>query len=168
MTDVTFGFDTALGVVTDAIDRLRSTAHRPHRIIVVEVMGHNAGWPTLGAGTAGGAHVIPIPEIPYCTQAMAEAIRQRSCTGSRFSIVAVSEVRCRDDMPSKCTSGGADRLDQEPQEEWREERRERSIRRHGRQARRGHRSAGGRGRQDHAARPPWIQSARDIGACLRD
>ena len=91
MTDVTFGFDTALGIATDAIDRLHSTAHSHHRIVVVEVMGHNAGWLALGAGIAGGADVILIPEIPYDTEAVAEAIRQRSRTGSRFSIVAVSE-----------------------------------------------------------------------------
>ena len=91
MTDVSFGFDTALGIATDAIDRLHSTAHSHHRIIVVEVMGHNAGWLALGAGIAGGADVILIPEIPYDTEAVAEAIRQRSRTGSRFSIVAVSE-----------------------------------------------------------------------------
>jgi ATP-dependent phosphofructokinase / diphosphate-dependent phosphofructokinase len=91
MTDVTFGFDTALGIATDAIDRLHSTAHSHHRIIVVEVMGHNAGWLALGAGIAGGADVILIPEIPYDSEAVAEAIRHRSRTGSRFSIVAVSE-----------------------------------------------------------------------------
>ena len=90
-TDVTFGFDTALGIATDAIDRLHSTAHSHHRIIVVEVMGHNAGWLALGAGVAGGADVILIPEIPYDIEAVAESIRHRSRTGSRFSIVAISE-----------------------------------------------------------------------------
>lgn len=90
-TDVTFGFDTALGIATEAIDRLHSTAHSHHRIIVVEVMGHNAGWLALGAGLAGGADVILIPEIPYDIEVIAESIRQRSRTGSRFSIVAVSE-----------------------------------------------------------------------------
>jgi 6-phosphofructokinase 1 len=64
-TDVTFGFDTALGIATEAIDRLHSTAHSHHRIIVVEIMGHNAGWLALGAGIAGGADVILLPEIPY-------------------------------------------------------------------------------------------------------
>jgi len=64
-TDVTFGYDTALGIATEAIDRLHSTAHSNHRIIVVEVMGHNTGWLALGAGVAGGADVILIPEIPY-------------------------------------------------------------------------------------------------------
>src|SRR5918994_2854548 len=91
LTDVSFGFDTALGIATDAIDRLHSTAHSHHRIIVVEVMGHNAGWLALGAGIAGGADVILIPEIPYDVEAIAEAIRHRSRTGSEFSIVAVSE-----------------------------------------------------------------------------
>jgi 6-phosphofructokinase 1 len=91
MTDVTFGFDTALGIATEAIDRLHTTAHSHHRIIVVEVMGHNAGWLALGAGVAGGADVILIPEIPYDVKIVAEAIRERSRGGSRFSIVAVSE-----------------------------------------------------------------------------
>ncbi|MFQ5577731.1 MAG: 6-phosphofructokinase [Anaerolineae bacterium] len=91
LTDVTFGFDTALGIATQAIDRLHSTAHSHHRIIVVEVMGHNAGWLALGAGIAGGADVILIPEIPYHTEQVAEAIRRRSREDKRFSIVAVSE-----------------------------------------------------------------------------
>ncbi len=90
-TDATFGFDTALGIATEAIDRLHSTAHSHHRIIVVEIMGHNAGWLPLGAGIAGGADVILIPEIPYDTQIIADAILRRSRLGKRFSIVAVSE-----------------------------------------------------------------------------
>ena len=72
MTDVTFGFDTALGIATEAIDRLHSTAHSHHRIIVCEIMGHRAGWLALGAGIAGGADVILIPEIPYDIDAVAE------------------------------------------------------------------------------------------------
>ena len=90
-TDVTFGFDTAMGIATEAIDRLHSTAHSHHRIIVVEVMGHNAGWLTLGAGIAGGADVILIPEIPYDVEKVAEAIRERNRRGTGFSIVAVAE-----------------------------------------------------------------------------
>jgi len=90
-TDVTFGFDTALGIATEAIDRLHSTAHSHHRIVVVELMGHNAGWLTLGAGIAGGADVILIPEIPYDVNVVAEAILRRLRRGSPFSIVAVSE-----------------------------------------------------------------------------
>ena len=91
MTDTTFGFDTALGIATEAIDRLHSTAHSHHRIIVVEIMGHNAGWLALGSGIAGGADVILIPEIPYDIEKVAAAVRRRSRHGSRFSIVAVSE-----------------------------------------------------------------------------
>jgi len=91
MTDVTFGFDTALGIATEAIDRLHSTAHSHHRIIVVEIMGHNAGWLALGAGIAGGADVILIPEIPYDEQKIADAILKRSRDGKHFSIVAVAE-----------------------------------------------------------------------------
>jgi 6-phosphofructokinase 1 len=91
LTDVSFGFDTALGIATEAIDRLHSTAHSHHRIIVVEVMGHNTGWLALGAGLAGGADVILIPELPYHIENIAQAILQRSRGGKRFSIVCVSE-----------------------------------------------------------------------------
>jgi 6-phosphofructokinase 1 len=90
-TDITFGFDTALGIAAEAIDRLHSTAHSHHRIIVVEVMGHRAGWLALGAGVAGGADVVLIPEIPYDIDSVAEAIRERARRGSPFSIVAVAE-----------------------------------------------------------------------------
>lgn len=90
-TDVTFGFDTALGIATDAIDRLHSTAHSHHRIIVVEIMGHRSGWLALGAGLSGGADVILIPEIPYDINIVAQSILKRSQMGSPFSIVAVAE-----------------------------------------------------------------------------
>ncbi|HVV73929.1 MAG TPA: ATP-dependent 6-phosphofructokinase [Verrucomicrobiae bacterium] len=91
LTDATFGFDTALGIATEAIDRLHSTAHSHHRIVVAEIMGHRAGWLTLGAGIAGGADVILIPEIPYDVGSIAQAIRRRSKHGTNFSIVAVAE-----------------------------------------------------------------------------
>jgi len=91
MTDASFGFDTALGIATAAIDRLHSTAHSHHRIIVVEMMGHRAGWLTLSAGIAGGADVILIPEIPYSVKQIARAIRRRSERGTNFSIVAIAE-----------------------------------------------------------------------------
>jgi ATP-dependent phosphofructokinase / diphosphate-dependent phosphofructokinase len=90
-TDVTFGFDTALEIATEAIDRLHSTAQSHHRIIVVEIMGHRAGWLALGAGLSGGADVILIPEIPYSTKLVAESIKNRSRSGKSFSIVAVAE-----------------------------------------------------------------------------
>ena len=91
MTDVTFGFHTAMEIATEAIDRLHSTAHSHHRIIAVEIMGHNAGWLALGAGVAGGADVILIPEIAYDPVKVAQAIRQRQLRGTNFSIVAVAE-----------------------------------------------------------------------------
>ena len=90
-TDVTFGFDTALGIATEAIDRLHSTAESHHRIIVVEVMGHNSGWLTLGSGVAGGADVILIPEVPYDINKVAQSVLRRSHMGKRFSIVAMAE-----------------------------------------------------------------------------
>lgn len=90
-TDVTFGFDTALGIAVEAIDRLHSTAHSHHRIIIVEIMGHNTGWLSLGAGVSGGADVILIPEIPYDIEVVAEAILERNRAGKHFSIVAVAE-----------------------------------------------------------------------------
>ncbi|MBD3392252.1 MAG: ATP-dependent 6-phosphofructokinase [Chitinivibrionales bacterium] len=90
-TDVSFGFDTALKTATEAIDRLHTTATSHHRIIVVEVMGHNAGWLTLGAGIAGGADVILIPEIPYDLDVVAEHLLERRRSAKRFSIIAVAE-----------------------------------------------------------------------------
>ena len=90
-TDVSFGFDTALQIATEAVDRLHSTATSHHRIIVVETMGHRAGWLALGAGIAGGADVILLPEIPYSIEIVANAIRHRAQCGRRFSIVVVAE-----------------------------------------------------------------------------
>ena len=90
-TDATIGFATALEIATEAIDRLHSTAHSHHRIIVAEIMGHRAGWLTLAAGLAGGADVILIPELPYDIERIVAAIRRRSRLGTNFSIVAVAE-----------------------------------------------------------------------------
>jgi len=90
-TDFTIGFDTALSVSTEAVDRLHSTAHSHHRIIVVEILGKHTGWLTLGAGMAGGADVILIPEIPYQLNKIAQAILERNQAGKRFSIIAVSD-----------------------------------------------------------------------------
>ena len=91
MTDATIGFATAFEVATEAIDRLHSTAHSHHRIIVAEVMGNRAGWLALSAGLAGGADVILVPEIPYRVASIVNAIRRRTRRGSNFSIVAVAE-----------------------------------------------------------------------------
>jgi phosphofructokinase-like protein len=86
-----FGFDTAVSFATDAIDRLHTTAEAHRRIIVVEVMGRNAGWIALHAGVAGGADVILIPEIPYDFEKVAASVRERDDRGARFSIVVVAE-----------------------------------------------------------------------------
>lgn len=90
-TDISFGFDTAMTIATEAIDRTHTTAESHNRIMVVEVMGHNAGWLALGAGLAGGADAILIPEIPYKTSSVVEAVLGRSRRGRRFSIIAIAE-----------------------------------------------------------------------------
>lgn len=90
-TDTTFGFATAMEIATEAIDRVHSTAHSHHRIILTEIMGHRAGWLTLGAGIAGGADVILPPEIPYTVDSIAETIKARTARGSTFSVIAVAE-----------------------------------------------------------------------------
>jgi 6-phosphofructokinase 1 len=89
-TDITFGHDSALAVATEAIDRLQTTASSHHRVIVVEVMGRYAGWIALGAGVAGGADMILIPEIPFSWSAVFDFVWKRS-RGARFSIVCVAE-----------------------------------------------------------------------------
>jgi phosphofructokinase-like protein len=90
-TDRTFGFDTALQVATDAIDRLHTTAASHDRVMVLEVMGRHAGWIGLHSGIAGGADVILIPEIPFDVQKVADKIMEREGSGSTFSIIVVAE-----------------------------------------------------------------------------
>ena len=90
-TDVSFGYDTAMSIATEAIDRLHTTATSHHRIIVCEIMGHKTGWLTLSSGIAGGADVILIPEIPYDLEIIAKYLLERRRRGSRFSIIAVAE-----------------------------------------------------------------------------
>ncbi|MBW1878041.1 MAG: ATP-dependent 6-phosphofructokinase [Deltaproteobacteria bacterium] len=90
-TDYTFGFDSAVQVATEAIDRLRDTAESHDRVILVEVMGRDAGWIALHAGIAGGAQAILIPEIPYRLAPIADHIRQRRLDGHPYSIVVVAE-----------------------------------------------------------------------------
>jgi 6-phosphofructokinase 1 len=90
-TDITFGFDTAVSIDTEGIDRLHTTAQSHHRVMIVEVMGRNAGWIALHAGTAGGGDIILIPEIPYDIDVIAEKVLERSKRGKRFTIVVVSE-----------------------------------------------------------------------------
>ncbi len=90
-TDVCFGYDTAVTIGTEAIDRLHSTADSHKRIMVLELMGNKSGWLALGAGVAGGADAILIPEIPFDIEVVADSIRDRDRQGKRFSIVAVAE-----------------------------------------------------------------------------
>ncbi len=90
-TDITFGFDSALQVATQALDRLHSTAESHHRVMILEVMGRNAGWIALMAGIAGGADVILIPEIPFKYEKIVEKILEREKMGKRFSLVVVAE-----------------------------------------------------------------------------
>jgi 6-phosphofructokinase 1 len=90
-TDITFGFDTALSIATEALDRLHTTAEAHHRVMVLELMGRDAGFITLHSGIAGGADAILIPEIPFHYEAVAACVRRRVKNGTLFSIIAVSE-----------------------------------------------------------------------------
>ena len=90
-TEVSFGFDTALHVATDAIDRLHTTAESHGRVMVIEVMGRDAGWIALHSGVAGGADVILLPEIPFTIESVCECLRKRAAGGKKFSMVVVAE-----------------------------------------------------------------------------
>ncbi|GAA0686481.1 ATP-dependent 6-phosphofructokinase [Clostridium cadaveris] len=90
-TDVTFGFNTAIDVATEALDRLHTTAESHHRIMICEVMGRNAGWIALESGIAGSADVILIPEIPYDIEKVIKKIEERKRQGKMFSIIVVAE-----------------------------------------------------------------------------
>ena len=90
-TEVTFGFDTALHTATDAVDKIHTTAESHHRVMVVEVMGRDAGWIALEAGIAGGAHIILIPEIPFTLEKICAHLAHRERYGKRFTIVVVAE-----------------------------------------------------------------------------
>lgn len=101
-TDVTFGYDTARSIATEAIDRLHTTATSHHRVIVCEIMGHMTGWLALSSGLAGGADVILIPEIPYDLKVVADYLRERRRAGKRFSIIAVAEgARSREEIEAE-------------------------------------------------------------------
>jgi 6-phosphofructokinase 1 len=90
-TDVTFGFDSAIHVACDAIDRIHTTAESHHRIMIVEVMGRDAGWIALHAGIAGGAHIILVPEIPFTIESICSHISQRHIFGKKFTIISLAE-----------------------------------------------------------------------------
>jgi phosphofructokinase-like protein len=103
-TDVTFGFDSAVNIATEAIDRLHSTANSHKRIMVIELMGHNAGWLALYSGVAGGGDVILIPEIPYDENRIKEYLLNRAKENKPYSIVVVAEGL---KVPSKEKSPGS-------------------------------------------------------------
>jgi len=90
-TDITFGFDSAVTVATEGIDRVHTTAQSHHRVMIIEVMGRTAGWIALHAGVAGGGDIILIPEIPYDIDVIVSKVRDRTKKGKRFSIVVVAE-----------------------------------------------------------------------------
>ncbi|ELC8442985.1 6-phosphofructokinase [Clostridium perfringens] len=90
-TDVTFGFNTATEIATEALDRLHTTAESHHRIMLLEVMGRNAGWIALESGIAGSADVILLPEIPYDINKIVEKVREREEAGKQFTIIVVAE-----------------------------------------------------------------------------
>ncbi|MGH9681649.1 MAG: 6-phosphofructokinase [Candidatus Acidiferrales bacterium] len=90
-TEITFGFDTALYVATEAIDRLHTTAESHGRVMIIEVMGRNAGWIALHSGIAGGADAILIPEIPFRIETVCDKLREKAAAGKKFSLVVVAE-----------------------------------------------------------------------------
>ena len=90
-TDMTFGFQSAVDIATDTIDKIHTTATSHSRVFIIEVMGHKVGWVTLHAGIAGGADIILLPEIPYDTDVVVDAINKRKAAGKRFTIIAVAE-----------------------------------------------------------------------------
>lgn len=106
-TDITFGFDSAVDIATEAIDRLHSTASSHKRVMVIELMGHKVGWITLYAGMAGGADVILLPELGYDIKKVNQAIINRSQKGKHFSIVAVAEgleIKNKKESPARYIS----------------------------------------------------------------
>ena len=114
-TDFSFGFDTAMGIATSAIDRLHTTAASHDRILMVETMGHKTGWLALGSGIAGGADVILLPEIPYDIESVAEFLLERQRRyGRKFSIVAVAEgAKSRVEAASSPKKSKPDPVEQE-------------------------------------------------------
>jgi ATP-dependent phosphofructokinase / diphosphate-dependent phosphofructokinase len=102
-TEVTFGFDSAIHVATDAIDRIHTTAESHHRVMIVEVMGRDAGWIALHAGLAGGAHIILIPEIPFTIEDVCSCIGRRHITGKKFTIICLAEgVKIPEEVRHDC------------------------------------------------------------------
>ncbi len=97
-TDVTFGYDTAINIATEALDRLHTTAESHDRCLVVEIMGRHAGWITYGAGIAGGAHIILVPEEKFDLDEVAEVVRRRDAAGRGYTLVAAAEGAAPTDL----------------------------------------------------------------------
>ena len=110
-TEVTFGFDTALDTATDALDKLHTTAESHHRVMILEVMGRDAGWIALESGLAGGADVILIPEMPFTVESICDAVEMRARAGRKFSLVVVAEgARLKEGQQVLLEAGSAERL----------------------------------------------------------
>jgi 6-phosphofructokinase 1 len=107
-TDVTFGFDTAVGVATDALDRLKTTAESHQRVLIVEVMGRHTGWIALHSGMAAGAHAIVVPERPFDIEELAAVVGKRFEAGKKFAIVVVSEGAKPREGSMEFDTGGTD------------------------------------------------------------
>src|SRR5262245_63838674 len=113
-TDISFGHDSAVTTAAEAIDRLYSTAEAHLRVMVIELMGHHAGWLTLSAGVAGGADVILIPEIPYDIESICQHLTERRRRGKWFSIVAVAEgARPRRPAAAPASGNGSEENEKE-------------------------------------------------------
>ena len=112
-TDYTFGFDTAVSVATDAIDRLHTTAESHNRVMVVEVMGRHVGWIALHAGMAGGAHYTVIPEVPFDIEEICKAMARRFQMGEKYGIVVVAEGARPKEGTMELQTGGVDQFGHE-------------------------------------------------------
>ncbi len=109
-TDYTFGFDTAVSVATDAIDRLHTTAESHNRVMIVEVMGRHVGWIALHAGMAGGAHYIVIPEQPFDIAEICKKMERRFQMGEKYGIIVVAEGALPEEGTMEFAEGGVDQF----------------------------------------------------------
>ena len=109
-TDFTFGFDTAVSVATDAIDRLHTTAESHNRVMIVEVMGRHVGWIALNSGMAGGAHYIVVPEAPFDIADICKAMERRFQMGEKYGIIVVAEGSLPKEGTMEFAEGGVDQF----------------------------------------------------------
>ena len=109
-TDFTFGFDTAVSVATDAIDRLHTTAESHNRVMIVEVMGRHVGWIALNSGMAGGAHYIVVPEAPFDIADICKAMERRFQMGEKYGIIVVAEGSLPKEGTMVFAEGGVDQF----------------------------------------------------------